>query len=312
MSSFSYAQYQNVVAQAQNNSAGNNVKVGFFKLKNDQDEALIRINVKSMEDLQFATVHQLGAAQKWMKVGCLNPVGSYSDNCPLCSAVANGNTSIGKASKKVFIQMLVSYKDATTGQFAAAIPVIWERPAGFANEIASKLRDYGPLTERVFKVTRNGAAGSMQTTYTISYIPVYDKPEAVPTDFSAFNNFNIAKHSFWEKSIEEINTFLATGSFPEPVKSPTANQAPTQGAYVAPTAFSAPPVTPAFNTQPATPAPTYQAPVAPVAPTTPVYTVPVAPTAPAASNPTVASETPTAQPAATTDRPVRNFGGFSF
>ena len=312
MSSFSYAQYQNVVAQAQNNSANSGVKVGFFKLKNDQDEALIRINVKSMEDLQFATVHQLGAAQKWMKVGCLNPVGSYSDNCPLCSAVANGNTSIGKASKKVFIQMLVSYKDATTGQFAAAIPVIWERPAGFANEIASKLRDYGPLTERVFKVTRNGAAGSMQTTYTISYIPVYDKPEAVPTDFSAFNNFNIAKHSFWEKSIEEINTFLATGSFPEPVKSPAVNQTPAQGAYVAPTAFSAPPVAPAFNTQPATPAPAYQAPAAPVAPTTPAYTTPVAPATTAAPNPTVAPETPTAQPAATTDRPVRNFGGFSF
>lgn len=312
MSSFSYAQYQNVVAQAQNNSANSGVKVGFFKLKNDQDEALIRINVKSMEDLQFATVHQLGAAQKWMKVGCLNPVGSYSDNCPLCSAVANGNASIGKASKKVFVQMLVSYKDATTGQFSAAIPVIWERPAGFANEIASKLRDYGPLTERVFKVTRNGAAGSMQTTYTISYIPVYDKPEAVPTDFSAFNNFNIAKHSFWEKSVEEINTFLATGSFPEPVKSPATNQASTPGAYVAPTAFSAPPVAPAFNTQPATPAPAYQAPAAPVAPTTPAYTAPVTPATTVAPNPTVAPETPTAQPAATTDRPVRNFGGFSF
>ena len=278
MANFTYAQYQNVVAQAQNNSANTNIKVGFFKLKNDQDEALIRINVKSMEDLQFATVHQLGAAQKWMKVGCLNPVGSYSDNCPLCSAVAAGNTSIGKASKKVFVQMLVSYKDNTTGQFSAAVPVIWERPAGFATEIAGKLRDYGPLTERVFKVTRNGAAGSMQTTYAISYIPVYDKPEAVPTDFSAFNNFNIAKHSFWEKSVEDINTFLSTGSFPEYVKAQ--NQAPAEGAYVAPATFNAPPV---MNT------------------TTP-YVAPAAP---------VVNEAPaTAQ--STTDRPQRNFGGFSF
>ena len=299
MSSFSYAQYQNVVAQAQNNSANNNVKVGFFKLKNDQEEALIRINVKSMEDLQFATVHQLGAAQKWMKVGCLNPVGSYSDNCPLCSAVANGNTTIGTAKKKVFVQLLVSYKDTTTGQFAAAIPAIWERPAGFANEIASKLRDYGPLTERVFKVTRNGAAGNMQTTYNISYIPVYDKPEAVPTDFSAFNNFNIAKHSFWEKSLEDINTFLATGAFPEYVRPQTANQVPTEGAYVAPTAFNAP-AAPTFNTQPAAATPTYQAPTAPVAPT---YTPPAAP---------ANTEIPAASSTVATDRPARNFGGFSF
>ena len=298
MANFTYAQYQNVVAQAQNNSANNNVKVGFFKLKNDQDEALVRINVKSMEDLQFATVHQLGAAQKWMKVGCLNPVGSYSDNCPLCSAVAAGNTSIGKAAKKVFVQMMVSYKDNATGQFAAAIPVIWERPAGFAAEIASKLRDYGPLTDRVFKITRNGAAGDMKTTYPINYVPVYDKPEAVPADFSAFANFNIAKHSFWEKSVEDINTFLTTGSFPEVVRAQAA--APAEGAYVAPTAFNAPAAAPTFNTQPAPAVPAYQAPVTPAAPT---YTPPVAP---------AVTEAPAAQPAVTTDRPQRNFGGFAF
>ena len=184
MSNFTYAQYQDTIAKAQAGSTANNVKVGFFKLKNDKDEALVRINVSAMEDLQFATVHQLGAAQKWMKISCHNPVGSYGDNCPLCSAVAAGNTSIGKASKKVYIQMLVSYKDPVTNQFSAAVPVIWERPAGFAREIANLLRDYGSLKERVFKVIRNGAAGSMQTTYSIAYIPLFDKPETVSTDFS--------------------------------------------------------------------------------------------------------------------------------
>lgn len=298
MANFSYSDYQNVIAKAQNNTS-NNVKVGFFKMKNDKDEALIRINVGSMEDLQFATVHQLGAAQKWMKVGCLNPVGSYSDNCPLCSAVAAGNTAIGKASKKVYVQMLVAYKDPMTNQFSAAIPVIWERPAGFAREIANLLRDYGDLRSRVFKVTRNGAAGSMQTTYSISYIPLYDKPEAVSVDFGAFANFNIAKHSYWEKSVEDINTFLSTGSFPEYVK-------PAQeGAYVAPTA----PAQPAY-TAPVQAAPVYQAPVNPTPVAQPVYQAPVTPA------PQVAPVTPApaAQPAATpaTDRPARNFGGFSF
>lgn len=299
MSTFNYNDYQNVIAKAQNNTS-NNIKVGFFKMKNDKDEALIRINVGSMEDLQFATVHQLGAAQKWMKVGCLNPVGSYSDNCPLCSAVATGNTAIGKASKKVYVQMLVAYKDPMTNQFSAAIPVIWERPAGFAREIANLLRDYGDLRSRVFKVTRNGAAGSMQTTYSISYIPLYDKPEAVSTDFGAFTNFNIAKHSYWEKSVEDINTFLKTGAFPEYVK-------PAQeGAYVAPTT----PVQPAY-TAPVQAAPVYQAPVNPTPVAQPVYQAPVTP-APTTPAPTPAA--PAAQPAAApaTDRPARNFGGFSF
>lgn len=294
MSTFNYSDYQNVIARAQNSSANNAVKVGFFKLKNDGDEALIRINVGSMEDLQFATVHQLGAAQKWMKISCLNEVGSYSDNCPLCRAVAAGNTSIGKASKKVYIQMLVSYKDPITGQFSAAIPVIWERPAGFAREVANLLRDYGDLRTHVLKVTRNGAAGSMQTTYSISYIPLYDKPETVSTDFGPFVNFNIAKHSYWEKSAEDINTFLTTGSFPEYTK-------PAQeGAYVAPQTAA-----PTY-TAPVQTAPVYQTPVNSTPVAQPVYQAPVTPTAPTTA--------PASQPAATpaTDRPARNFGGFSF
>ena len=215
MSTFSYSAYQETVAKAKAGTVSSSVKVGFFKLKNDQDEALVRINVSSLDELQFATVHQLGAAQKWMKISCLNPVGSYTDNCPLCKKVAEGDTSIGKAAKRVYVQMLVSYKDAATGGYTPAIPVIWERPAGFSREIATLLKDYGNLREHVLKVTRQGGAGDMKTTYSISYIPMYDKPETVSTDFSAFTNFNIAKHSYWEKTLEEIETFLATGSFPE-------------------------------------------------------------------------------------------------
>ena len=88
MSNFDYNQYQEVIARAQNGSNGSSTKIGFFKMKNDKDEALVRFNVSSLEELQFATVHQLGAAQKWMKVSCLNPVGSYQDTCPLCAAVS--------------------------------------------------------------------------------------------------------------------------------------------------------------------------------------------------------------------------------
>ena len=36
MSQFSYEQYQNVIAKAQNSTATSTVKVGFFKLKNDK------------------------------------------------------------------------------------------------------------------------------------------------------------------------------------------------------------------------------------------------------------------------------------
>jgi hypothetical protein len=336
MANFSYSDYQNVIAKAQSGDNNGSTKIGFFKMKNDQDEALVRINVATLNDLQFATVHQLGAAQKWMKVSCLNPVGSYYDTCPLCAAVSGGAKDIGKAAKKVYVQMLVSYKDATTGQFSTAIPVIWERPAGFSTEIATLLRDYGDLTQRVFKVTRNGAAGNMKTTYSISYIPIFDKPESVPTDFSAFANFNIAKHSFWEKSAGEIQVFLNTGSFPEPARAPqppmpSDADVPTYTKPVYAESYTAP-AAGTLTPQEAGVAPTYQAPVAPQyqPPVTPAYQPPVVPSfeAPAAPAPVPAPTAPItpeapiapSAPAQPNNQPVgsefgrapRSFGGIAF
>jgi hypothetical protein len=329
MANFSYSDYQNVIAKAQSNE-GSSTKIGFFKMKNDKDEALVRFNVSSLESLQFATVHQLGAAQKWMKVSCLNPVGSYYDSCPLCAAVSAGAKDIGKASKKVYVQMMVAYKDNATGQFSAAIPVIWERPAGFSREIANLLKDYGDLTGRVFKVTRNGIAGNMQTTYSISYIPLYDKPESVTADFSAFNNFNIAKHSFWEKTVGDINVFLNTGSFPEVARAPQAPASmPPAGAErydvqptVAQTETGFAPAVPSFQAPTEAPQPAFQAPVtetyvapaqaptAPVTPTTPAFVPPVAP----ATNPApfAVPSQPSTQPTGTEfGRAPRTFGGLS-
>ena len=330
MANFSYSDYQNVIAKAQSNENGSSVKIGFFKMKNDKDEALVRFNVSTLESLQFATVHQLGAAQKWMKVSCLNPVGSYYDTCPLCAAVSAGAKDIGKASKKVYVQMMVAYKDNATGQFSAAIPVIWERPAGFSREIANLLKDYGDLTGRVFKVTRNGAAGNMQTTYSISYIPLYDKPESVTTDFSAFANFNIAKHSFWEKTAGDINVFLNTGSFPEVARAPQAPASmPPAGAErydvqptVAQTETGFAPAVPSFQAPTEAPQPAFQAPVtetyaapaqaptAPVTPAAPAFVPPVAP----ATNPTpfaVPSQPNTQATGTEFGRAPRTFGGLS-
>jgi hypothetical protein len=129
----------------------------------------------------------------------------------------------------------------------------------------------------------------------------------IPADFSAFKNFNIAKHSYWEKTAEEINTFLTTGSFPEVAKNNT-QQAASTVAQVANNYNAQPaPATPAY-TAPAPTTPVYTAPAAPVThaqPATPVYTAPAAPqyTAPVQ---------PAAPAAPATGTPARNFTGFSF
>ena len=298
MSSFNFNDYQSVVARAQAN-AGSVQKVGFFKLKNDGDVAIARLNISSTDDLSFASVHTISANGKWLKVSCLNPLGSYTGSCPLCNAVAAGNTSISKASKKVYIQMMVSYRDPSSPSgYTAPAPVIWERPAGFSKEIANKLMIAGDLRNTLVLITRNGAAGDMQTTYSMDLVPATHpvfKSEMVPNDFSAFANFNIAKHSYWEKTVDEINTYLTTGSFPEAIRT-NANAAPAQAVAPTYTALAQPAYTAPAQTA------TYQAPVQPAA--APVYQAPVAPATQAA---------PAAQPsgqAPTT--PTRSFNGFSF
>jgi hypothetical protein len=155
----------------------------------------------------------------------------------------------------------------------------------------------GNLKDVLVLITRNGKAGDMQTTYSVDVLPATHpvfKPEMIPADFGAFNNFNIAKHSYWEKTVEEINTFLATGQFPEVAKAnnqQTVNTvANTANAYAAP-------ATPAYT------APVQTAP----AQTVPAYTAPAynaVNTAPAAA--------PAANTAGSEQTPVRNFSGFSF
>lgn len=297
MANFSYADYQKVVAQAQ--ASGEGSKVGYFKLKNDGDIAIARINVSSADELMFASVHTVGINGKWLKVSCLNPLGVNGGSCGLCAAHAsNPNGTVGKPAKKVFIPMMVSYRDPNAeGGYTAPAPVIWDRPAAFSRELANKLMIAGDLRNTLVLITRNGKPGDMQTTYSMDILPETHpvfKPEMVPADFSAFNNFNIAKHSYWEKSADEINTFLATGQFPERVQAPQQ----TAAAYSAPTA-----------------APVYAQPQTSAAPQTgPAYGTSAAPqAAPASTFNQPTTYAPPAQSAPTTQpTPSRSFAGFSF
>lgn len=238
---FSYNDYQNAVARASSATQTPSVKVGFFKLKNDGDEALVRINCASVEDLQFATVHRPvygkryeGLSNPFAGISCLAPFGGHADNCPLCAAAAKEGAVVGKAEKKVYVQMLAAYRDPVTGAWTEAQPVVWERPASFSRDIATLLRD-GSLKEVLIKITRNGSG--KDTRYLLNYAPERVIPaNTVPADFSAFNNFNIAKHSYWEKTAQELEVFLTTGSFPEVEKSDdaakTVASAPVATAHV--------------------------------------------------------------------------------
>lgn len=316
MANFSYEQYQQVVAQAQANSNGDGTRVGYFRLKDDGDIAIARINIASTDELWFASIHTINAGGKWTKVSCLNPLGMNGGSCALCAAnTANPKGAISKSSKKLYIPMMVSYRDpnAATG-YTNPAPVIWERPAAFSRELANKLMIAGDLRNTLVLITRNGKANDMQTTYSMDILPENHpvfRPDMIPMEFSAFNNFNVARHSYWEKTSEEINTFLTTGQFPE--RAQTNNQQATSTVANTVNAYAAP-ATPAYNAPATQTAPTY----VPGVTVTPAVVTNSAPTMP--QNPSVAMNTPsvnatpqTAQSAPTVNPgPTRNFTGFSF
>lgn len=307
MANFSYSEYQQMVAQAQANANGDGTKVGYFRLKDDGDIAVARINIASTEEMNFASVHTMNVGGRWLKVSCHNPLGMNGGSCPLCAAhSANPNGAISRSSKKMYVPMMVSYRDpnAATG-YTAPAPVVWERPAGFSRELANKLMIAGDLRNTLVLITRNGKAGDMQTTYSMDILPETHpvfKPEMIPMDFSAFNNFNVARHSYWEKSIEEINTYLTTGQFPE------RGQANTQQASVAAVANN---YGQTYNTQTsATPPPAYTNTTAGYATATAPVSSQYASVAPFTQTSPI---TPVAENALTGDStPSRNFTGFSF
>lgn len=242
MASFTREEYAATVAAAQKKESG--VKIGYFKLA-DGGEALVRFNVPSIDSLDFASIHRVKRNPEdrfcGMSISCLNPLGKTGE-CPLCEAVEAGNPNVQKVGKRVFVKVLVSYKDPTTGAWGKPEPVIWERPAGFYKELMTLINEYGSLVHNLFKITRTGS--SLDTKYSINYaVPTVYKPELIPEDFSAFNNFNIKKHSYWEKTYEEVEEYLNTGSFPEVIKTETTKSVETPKVVEKPKVVEHPAVT---------------------------------------------------------------------
>ena len=217
----SYADYQKRAAeraarqtQGESGEGKTYQKVGFFKLPNDGDVALVRINVTKPEDLMLADYHQLDASTKYMKVECTG-VG-----CPFCKEAEieaeankkdkNSPIKVSKAKARVFLPMMVAYRQPD-GTYSQPEAVIFDAPAAgksdFVQPIVDKIVDFGPLTNHVFKLTRHGL--KLDTKYALDYVPTFDNDSIVPNDFSAFTNFRIDKHSYWVKTNADMDSFLS-------------------------------------------------------------------------------------------------------
>ena len=243
MAKFGYDVYTN--AQTQSNE--NRSKVGYFKLVNDGDEAIVRFVYSNASQFDLETVHKVKIGDQFRRVACLRGPLEPIDNCPLCKANI-------KTERKFYVKLVeyVPVKD-NVGNIVGiqAVPKVWERPASGKNDfvkiIKAYLDEYGDLTQMVFKVKRFGVAGSLQTTYEV--IPANQQmyPENIYVkDFSGFADLDLAHHSFMSKNANELNEFLRTGKFPQ--TSGVENTQPMQvpNGYVANQVVQAAPVQPNY------------------------------------------------------------------
>ncbi len=257
MSSFSYAELMKQNNQPKGAQKSTGPKIGFFKLSNDGDSAVVRFNVSKIDELKFAKVHTIKDKQGWKTISCFNAIDSFENKCPLCVANKEGAENVGKAQNQVFIPVIVSYLDRATGTYSDPQPVIWQKNAYYgAQEINTLLTTYGDLRESLFTINRiGGREKGTKVTYTANYIP--EKMAAnynIPTDFSAFENYDPAKHDYWIKTEEEIATFLETGEFPAFKKAEKVEAAPVKDEPVAQPPFMAAeyaaPATPKVEAEP--------------------------------------------------------------
>lgn len=191
--------------------------VGYFNfLPNDKDTVVVRFNYDNTSKYDTVTIHKEKEDSKtfYRSVSCLRkiyPNGSKSpiDDCPLC---VRGD----KVSSKLYVK-LVAYTSEADGTISKK-PVIWERPASFEETIRGLTSIYGDLRNYLFIIQRNGAKGSMTTTYNVLMAPTAQYPQELyvrdDNDFRELDNIDLTHHSYVEKSYDDIVEFVKNGNFP--------------------------------------------------------------------------------------------------
>lgn len=185
----------------------------WFSLKNDGDVARVQFMMDSIEDLDVFACHRVKLGDKERYVDCLRTYDEPIDKCPLCAA--------GIPVKPVRFVVMYQHDDDKVK--------IWERGKTFISKLQSLCNRYSPLSNYVFEIERVGKAGSKDTRYEI-----YPMDRVEPVNISEVEKPELLGGLILEKTAEEMDAFLDTGSFPDSDESgekssaPVRRQAPAQ------------------------------------------------------------------------------------
>lgn len=209
MAQISFNDVQDTVSN--NTYSGQGPQVGYFSLKNDGDEAIVRIAYDNTSEFNILSTHMVKVVNNGnvfnRKVSCLRTPKDPIENCPLCGANIKSTMSFYIP----MIQYIIDERNQVTYRH-----VMWERSMTYATKIKALIDEYGPLKDCVFKIKRYGAAGSRDTTYEIMYgNPKMYPDEVFVKDFSAFDNFKVLGTMVMDKDYNEMQHYLQNGTFPQ-------------------------------------------------------------------------------------------------
>lgn len=212
--------YDQIQAQKQNSeqTTTQGPRVGFFSLKNDGDETLVRFMIDDPADLDIMVVHPTVINGKHKKVNCIRDAKDDLEKCPFCAAQK-------PVQQRLYIH-LIEYTKNEQGQVVAT-PKMWERSTSYITTLKNLCAEYAPLSDNLFKIKRNGEAGSFDTTYDILFAnPNVYRSDIYIKDEKAFEGITSLGTAVINYDYEKLNNLLNNEN-PAPAAQP-APAAPTQ------------------------------------------------------------------------------------
>ena len=202
-------------------------QVGFFTLKNDGDEAIVRFMHDDTNSFEILSTHSIQLNGKYRRVNCVRGPKDALSVCPLCEK--------GENTEYRFYIHLLQYVNNPDGTVSVE-PKIWERSVSYANKLREYINNYGPMSDVICKIVRHGRAGDMKTEYEI--IPnlskqVYRDDVFVKKE-GLFEGYKTLGRAVLEKNAAEIREYLNTGNFPAPTTTTPTPQTTTAPNWSAP------------------------------------------------------------------------------
>lgn len=172
----------------QSNSGGE-----WLSLKNHGDVATVQFMYNSYDEVDSFACHKVQVGDKERYVNCLRTYDEPLENCPFCAE--------GIPAKPVNFIMMFQHEDEKIK--------IWERGKQFMSKLQGLFNRYVPLSEYVFQIERNGKAGDQKTTY-----ETFPMDGIEPYDLTEIEKPDLLGGLILDKTYEEMNIYLDTGSFP--------------------------------------------------------------------------------------------------